>query len=259
MLNVIKKEWNVFIEYTKLQLMAYLEYPLNFLVGFVWTCVALIPMYFFWNALLTSGVDINYNQTTIILYYLFTIGFFYSGGFFKSLRQEIIKGTIVTTLVRKIRLENYFVYNAIATVLISRFLIGIVIVIAGIYFVGLQSLLGVLFFIFGLIIGATIYSILIAIGFWTGESWGYFYVTSIIINLVGGSIIPLDLFPIFWQKIIAYTPFSLMFYVPAKIYLGELTITPWLIFAYVAWAVVLYLILNKMISLGLKRFEQLGG
>lgn len=255
----IKNNIRIFKHYIYLELRNLYEYPLNFAVGIFWGVLSLIPAYFFW-AIIFSKVNIaNYDLTKMMLYYLFIQGLHYSGGMFNNIRRSIVQGDILKILTKKMTLELHFIFSIISTIIQINFLNIFIVTTIGLYFIGINALLGIVFFLFGLAIGSIVYSIVISMSFWTGESWGLFSVLGFIIGMCAGHVIPLDLFPKTLQTIFYLLPFNLMFYTPAKIFLGDIKIGIWLIATYVIWIIILYIILKIIIYFGLKRYEQLGG
>ena len=252
--------FRVFKEYFSQKFRSFAEYPLNFSISLFWALFSLLVFYFFWSLVFSRGTIVNYDLTKMILYYLFVLCLWYDFVLIKSLGRSIVEGDIMKTLVRKVNLEEHFMYTCLSSFIVWMLVPLFVILIVGLYFLGLSALFGILIFIAGMIIGTLIYSLLTCLSFWLGYVWSIFFIVDELIQLCSGSILPLDLFPHLFQiAVIEYLPFNLMFFVPAKVFLGDMTITWALIGKYLIWIIALYLVLKFVIKLGLKRYEQLGG
>lgn len=59
--------------------------------------------------------------------------------------------------------------------------------------------------------------------FWLDETWTMRAVFQIIVNFLSGAIIPMDFFPLWAQKVLAWTPFPALTYTPVKIFMGDLS------------------------------------
>jgi ABC-2 type transport system permease protein len=248
----------IFLEYFRNKLREYIEYPFNFMVGVIWLFIGLIPLYFFWGIIIGQGILTTYSFEKMFLYFLFVFGLYHTAFFYPWLAEEILSGKILKILVRKISVERHFIYSIITSTLLDRLGNIILILVAGLYFVGFNVILALIVYFFGLLLASIIYSILFSMSFWTGKTWGLGAGLSLIIELAAGSWLPLDLFPQQIQNIVYYLPFKFMFFIPGKIFLGDISITFELILQYLIWLIVLVLILKIVMKKGLKRYEQLG-
>ena len=252
--------FRVFKEYLLQDFRLWAEYPLNFGISLFWAIFGLIVVYFFWILVFDKATVQGYDIYKIVFYYFFVDCLFYNVMFVRPIQRVIINGDIIKNLVRKIRFEEYLFYKIISNFCVWHIVPIFALLVAGTYFLGVSAILGLLIFCFGLLIGVLIYSIIVSLSFWTGENWTIALLLDEIIIFFAGNAIPLDLFPS-WLYLIAtdYLPFNLMFFVPAKVFLGDMAITWALIGKYLIWIVALYLILRFMVKMGLKRYEQLGG
>ncbi len=252
--------FRVFQQYFSQKFRSFAEYPLNFSMTLFWSFFSLLVFYFFWSLVFSKGNVPNYNLSKIILYYLFVLGLQYNFDFVKDIRRSIIDGTIIQSIVRKISLEEYFIYRGLSNFFVWRLVPFFIVLIVGIYFLGVSALFGMLIFLLGVIVGILVYCLLISLSFWTGENWALSAIIDEIIVLSSGGILPLDLFPVFFQVLlIDYLPFNLMFFIPAKVFLGDIAVSGFLLIKYLLWILALYLILKFVVKRGLRKYEQLGG
>ena len=258
-LSEILCDLKILSKYIFIEFRVFFEYPLNFFLGIFWSFIGLIPMYFFWNLLTTEGTLTSYSTSTIMLYTMFVWGLFYGTNLFVNIRDEIVRGDIVKILVRNISLEKYFLFKLFARIIQYHLPIIIIYLIIGLIYIGPKSILGLVFFFLGLGIGLPLIAIIICLSFWTGKNWGFFYTTSMIIMFAGGQWIPLDLLPTTLQKVLLLLPFKYMYYIPAKLFIGEYNISFQLILGYIIYSILFYSLLKIIAHYGLQRYEQLGG
>ena len=71
--------------------------------------------------------------------------------------------------------------------------------------------------IMAFVLNATLSFLIGFMSFWITETWGIAAIRNILLSFLTGTVIPLDLFPQFLQKILLMLPFPYISYVPAKI------------------------------------------
>jgi len=235
-------------------------YPIRFVTNIFWLFFGFVPLFFLWYTISLSSNSLPYSLKEIIIYFLFTGGLYYNLGYLNKHFKVISTGEVSTSIIKPISLTNMYFYNFIADISISKIVNVILILIIGIFIMGVtNAFLGILFFILGLLIGSIFYVIMFFTMFWLRNNWGIKFSIDMLVTFCSGLWIPLDLFPIFWQNFVGYLPFKLMFFIPTKIFLGQFTITFWVILQYIIWFIVLYCIARLLEYLGLKGYEQLGG
>jgi len=252
--------FRVFKEYLLQAFRSWAEYSLNFGISLFWAVFGLIVVYFFWTLVFDKATIHGYDIYKIMFYYFFVDCMFYDVMFVRPIQRTIINGDIIKNLVRKIRFEEYLFYKIISIFCVWHIIPFFALLVAGTYFLGFSAVFGLVIFLLGLAIGVLVYSIVISLSFWTGENWAIALLLDKIIIFSAGNAIPLDLFPGWLYSVLTnYLPFNLMFFVPAKIFLGDMAITWVLIAKYLLWIFALYLVLRFMIKRGLRKYEQLGG
>ena len=60
------------------------------------------------------------------------------------------------------------------------------------------------------------------LAFWVENTYGIRFTVRVIMEVVGGAIIPLSFFPQILQKLFLLLPFSYLIYLPMRIYLGKI-------------------------------------
>jgi ABC-2 type transport system permease protein len=117
-------------------------------------------------------------------------------------------------------------------------------------FVGLVTVSLIFYFL--------IYFLTAMSSFWVTHGGNFIYATIIISNFLNGSVLPLDLFPEWYQAISIYLPFQYLIFVPIQAYLGNITNWPLTIILAFAWMAV-FILLNWVVwRLGVKKFEAVG-
>jgi ABC-2 type transport system permease protein len=123
---------------------------------------------------------------------------------------------------------------------------------------------GILFLLsalMGIWIG-TFFDLLIAIlAFWTINLWGLEVMKEAVVSFFSGALVPLILFPEWFQTVSLFLPFQAMVYVPVAIYTGILTGSEaWLaVGSQIIWAVLLFGLLRVLWSVAMKKVTIFGG
>jgi ABC-2 type transport system permease protein len=96
-----------------------------------------------------------------------------------------------------------------------------------------------------------------AIAFWVNDSKAAWFLYQKLVFLVGGMLLPLELFPALLARIAKFLPFWTMSYVPARLLSGHFE--PWLLLPQLLWLVVLMYLATVVFGLGQRRLEVVGG
>jgi ABC-2 type transport system permease protein len=96
-----------------------------------------------------------------------------------------------------------------------------------------------------------------AIAFWVNDSKAAWFLYQKLVFLVGGMLLPLELFPSVLARVSRVLPFWTMSYVPARLLSGHFD--PWLLLPQVAWLFVLMAGAAFVFGLGQRRLEVVGG
>jgi ABC-2 type transport system permease protein len=94
------------------------------------------------------------------------------------------------------------------------------------YLVLSVSLGHLLFFLLSMVLAALLqfflFEALSLLAFWVENTYGIRFIVRVIMEVVGGAIIPLSFFPQILQKLFLLLPFSYLIYLPMRIYLGKI-------------------------------------
>jgi ABC-2 type transport system permease protein len=99
------------------------------------------------------------------------------------------------------------------------------------------------------------------IGFWFLEVTSLLYVVNILNFFISGQMLPLDLLPPFWARLLKALPFQYLAYFPATVFLGKVQGRDLVsgLLAEAAWAVFFIALARVLYRLGLRRYSAFGG
>ena len=97
--------------------------------------------------------------------------------------------------------------------------------------------------------------------FWLINVWSIVTIKNVFINVLSGSMFPLWFMPEWMEGVLAFTPFSSIYFTPVQIYLGELGYAEIAqkCLIQIVWIVLIYLIGNIMWERGKKKLVVQGG
>ena len=98
------------------------------------------------------------------------------------------------------------------------------------------------------------------LSFWVENTYGIRFTMRVIMEVVGGAIIPLSLFPQILQKIFLLLPFPFLIYLPMRIYLGKIPMgqLPGEFLKEAAWIVGLALLNMIVWKKGIRQYVAMG-
>jgi ABC-2 type transport system permease protein len=95
-----------------------------------------------------------------------------------------------------------------------------------------------------------------ALAFWQHEAKGAWFLYQKLVFILGGMLLPLQMFPGWLESAAWASPFWTMSYAPARLAAGFME--PWLLLGQVAWLVVLYGAAVAAFSAGERRMQEVG-
>ena len=240
-------------------------YRLNMLMWRVRQIFVFLVPFFIWKSVLSQGGDIYGYSLPAIMTYLFGTTILRSlvmGSRTIDLGWMINSGGLTIPLMRPINIFSLFFTRDLAD---KIFNLGFMFLeLPLIYFVFhppiyLQANLAILLSA----VCSTLVAILIyfyiniifgSLAFWTRDIWAPRFLLMVIMEFATGAMFPLDMLPGIWQKILLWTPFPYLLYVPLKTYLGS---GPHLIFG-IFWAIALGILAKLIWNKGIKSYEAEG-
>jgi ABC-2 type transport system permease protein len=213
-------------------------YRVNFFMEILSGILSSLIVIFLWIAIFRSaGREIigGYSLGEMVTYLL-------GGGLINSFilttaenpetSQTIQDGTLSTYLIQPINAYGIWFFRDLGskTFLFVLGLLGYLIVFFffGRYLVFSPSPEYLFFFLISLALASLLQFFLFQglslLSFWMENTYGIRFTMRVVMEVVGGAIIPLSFFPQVLQKIFMLLPFPFLIYLPMKIYLGKIPI-----------------------------------
>lgn len=240
-------------------------YRLNMLMWRVRQIFVFLIPFFIWKSVLGQGGEIYGYAFPAIMTYLFGTTVLRSlvmGSRTIDLGWMINSGGLTIPLMRPINIFRFFFVRDLADKLFNLGFMFIELPIIILIFhppVFLQT--NPLFLLYAICSG--LLAILIyfyiniifgSLGFWSRDVWAPRFLLMVIMEFATGAMFPLDMLPLVWQKIILFTPFPYLLYVPLKIYLGQsYGLLPQFI-----WVIILGLLTKYIWQKGIRSYEAEG-
>lgn len=245
-----------------------LEYRFNFILKLVSGIVPLLVQVFIWTSVFNFNniTDMfGYDKLKLLVYVAIATGTakLLSIDNHERIAREIKMGELNFYIIKPLNHMLYWLSSELGSKVFYGLFLTIVFSVISITILKitlLQILLGCIMVLFSIILNFLIFYLISLLSFWFIEISSIFTAVNMIIIFVGGGVIPLDL--ILGRYVVwSISPFSLMFYVPIKMFVQPMTlyyIGIESLFA-VAWIVILLLICNIILNRGLKKYVAVGG
>lgn len=230
--------------------------------------VFLVP-FFIWHAVLGQGGEIYGYSFAAIMTYLFGTTILRSlvmGSRTIDLGWMINSGALTIPLMRPFGIFRFFFTRDLADKLfnMSFILIEIPLILwvlhppvfiqTNLYsiclFFGTLILAIFLFFFINIIFGS--------LAFWSRDVWAPRFLLMVIMEFATGAMFPLDMLPLVWQKIMLFTPFPYLLYVPLKAYLGQDQSLGLHLVVGLTWTAVLGVLTHFVWKKGMRSYESEG-
>ena len=233
------KLWHVF----KLVWIERMAYRMNFLLEILSGIVSSLIIVFLWLAIYRSSGHLHIGGYSIREMVTYLLG----GGLINTFilttaenpetSQSIQEGTLSNLLIKPLSPYGIWFVRDLGTktFLFSVGLIGYAVVFFFFreYVILTQSSFIYGLFILSLILAALlqflIFEALSLLAFWVENTYGIRFTMRVIMEVVGGAIIPLSFFPPMVQKIFMLFPFHYLIYLPMRIYLAKIDVSQLLI------------------------------
>ena len=212
-----------------------------------------------------DGVTMSMVTTNFVLSLcldaVFTMNDFY-------LPNRIRNGSIATELLLPISFKGRMLADNMGQAAFKLIFHFIPALIVSVLIVGINapaSLPMLVLFIISALLGyGVLWSISFAVqmcAFWLINVWSIVTIKNVFINVLSGSMFPLWFMPEWMEGVLAFTPFSSIYFTPVQIYLGELGYAEIAqkCLIQIVWIVLIYLIGNIMWERGKKKLVVQGG
>lgn len=251
-----------------------LVYKINFLMSQFRNLMQFVLLFFLWDAIFSApGKELFGYDRSHMLTYIFAVLVVRSlvpSAKIAEVAGEIARGDLSNYLIKPVNYFKYWITRDISGKLLNitftlvEFIILFILLKPNIFFQGnliylSASLVAIVLAMFLYIL---LYFIVGAIPFWMPEmAWGsQFLFIVVLTEFLSGSIFPIDIFPVFWQKIMLFLPFPYLIFFPIKVYLGTLSYSDILmgLSTSAVWVIILTLLMKKIWSAGLKVYQAVG-
>lgn len=265
---MLKKYFLIF----KIQFLSFLEYRANLAVTFLIKVGIFVTFIFIWRRIYEQGGDLGgYSLQGLIFYYLFVqvLDGLYSSRVAGTLRDHILSGRLSHKLVKPFSLNFYYLTLHIARVLSeSGFYIPLSLPVLFLC-PDIASVLNInvisasqftITILFSILLGFNIFFLAGVTSFWMKESSGLHMAIKNIGKFFNGGLIPIDLLPVFFAKIVYLTPYPYLIYFPIKILMEELDRSTFLrsLTVMIFWTVLLTFVNLFLWKKGLRKYESVG-
>jgi ABC-2 type transport system permease protein len=226
----------VYKQVFKLGLSKSLQYRANYHLGLVSIIFPLIMQIFLWKGMFAAAngkLVFGYTFPEMLMYAFFAclLAKILSVNYVYEINEDIKNGGLAKYIVRPInyRLYTFFGYlgEKVSIFLYSFVFILLVYVIGNIYSNGFISVVRFAIFILilclSIILNFLIYYMVSGLGFWMKDASGVIFITNLVGNIISGGIFPLDIFPLYIQKLLKLLPFAYTNYFSTSILCGTIT------------------------------------
>lgn len=215
------------------------DFYLNAFAGFF---VQIGLLYVLWKSIFaeSGGTEIaGYTFHQMVLYYVVTIliGKFVRGSDYDGrMAAEIYSGELTRYLLQPV---DYFSIKfaqrtgelTTAVVQLALFSIAVPLLFdfdAELSLTPVHLAMCLVMVIFASVFHFTLFLPAEGVAFWADNVWSLNVMGRIIVSVLGGTMLPIALFPEWAQSILSYTPFPYLFYLPANILFGKVSAGEWL-------------------------------
>lgn len=258
------------VQLARMQFNQYNIYKSNFYLFTLNRIVEIVVYIFVWQAIYNQTGDAGgFSISQMITYYILATAFssIATWGINETMSHSIRNGNINKELLNPISyFKYYFGVNlgelAFATV------VGIaVFVVCAIFWELvlpanlLDFILCVIVILLGIPITFFIQMIVGTAGFYTNSIWGMQILRKAVIKIFSGIIVPITLYPIWFQNLSMFLPFKELIYTPINIWLGQTMYSEvfFIIIKQIIWGIILYVIAKLFFNHAVKNITINGG
>ncbi len=193
--------------------------------------IKLFTLYYFWSAVYENKTEVGSLTLEMMLTYMVIALLLeqYVSGAGNELAQLIKQGNVALELMKPYHLLDKLAAMDLGQKLSSSVRTAIPLFLFAIFFIGIQFpkspeslFLFLLSMVLGVLIGTQLDFIIGILAFWTVNIWGMRVLREAVIQFCSGALVPLSLYPEWFQNISMFLPFQAMVYVPVSIYTGAI-------------------------------------
>ncbi len=265
-MSLLRKYW----EMLKVQIKLETSYAAWYWAGTFAIIVKLCTVYYFWTAVYENKETVGTLSLSNMLTYMVVAMLLeqYVSGVGNNLARMIKQGDIAMELMKPYHLLDKLVAMDIGQKISNSIRTTIPMLLFATWFVGNtlpQSLESFALFmisvVLGILIGTQLDLIIGILAFWTVNVWGLRLLRDSIIQFCSGALVPLSLYPQWFQEISMFLPFQSMVYIPVSIYTGSISGTQ----AYMAiatqfvWFIFIAILVRFIWAFAIRKITIFGG
>lgn len=208
-----------------------LTYRGNILLTLLGNVVYCLVSYSLWNAIFgASSVEtingMTFSDTVVYLSFANALYSIIDCNIVWGIYNEITSGNIVFNLTKPYDYQLYWMFrrlgrcvNLFCITFLPTFVIVYLISGKGIVF-GINCLFFAISLLLSIAVSFSIDFIVGTLCFFTQSVWGINVVKNVIVMFFSGAVVPLDFFPDYLEKVVAFLPFQTIYNSPLKILIG---------------------------------------
>ena len=261
-------------KYLHVSLTAILEsaaYPNKFFTLTILNAATVFVFFLIWRSILADKSEIlGYTLPSLITYYTITYLAKYltvSGQVAKILSEGIHAGKLSFFLIKPISFNSYAFIKTLTEKIIKSITPAIIVIFLTIFFNQFflapsitNFILFLISLIFASLINYFIYALIGACAFWIIKISGLRSILGRLIDILNGSLFPLDFLPATFTKFTYWLPFRSMHYLPVSLYINRTSATEGLpqIGIQIIWVIILYYLYKQVWKKGVKHYDAVG-
>ena len=252
-----------------------MAYRGDFLIGTVLRFLPMITTILLWRAVYAgsgkashAGFDFNEMIAYLLLVHVSRM-FSSMPNLAAGIARDIREGTLKRYLVQPVDLIGYLisyrVAHKVAYIVTSALPYGLLFFLCRGYFErfpdGSTCAAYLLSLVLAFLVGFFFEVCVGMVGFWFLEVTSLLYIVMTLNFFISGQMLPLNLLPQPWFKLLTFLPFQYMAYFPAVVFLGKIQ-GPDLVaglIAEAAWALAFMILARVLYRVGLRRYSAYGG
>jgi len=254
-----------YIQVFAVTLKEYFAYRLNFVLWRLRVVLSTLVTLFLWLGVFDSRLSFgSYSKEQMVSYLLFSslVTAFISSSRVSNLAYEIQSGGIMNLLLKPFSIFGYYAATDAADKLINSFF-GVIEFTLIVFFFKIHLVIPqqigwvLLFLISAVCISFSINLMLSFVGFWTPEVWAPRFLFMMLVTFVSGAYFPLDLLPPLAYRILLFTPFPYLYFLPTKILINGIQPAYFVqqLICSIGWAIGLFYLARFMWKKGIKDFS----
>lgn len=254
-----------YIQVFKVTLKEYFAYRLNFVLWRLRMVLSTLVTLFLWLGVFDTRSSFgSYTKERLLSYLLFSslVTAFIASSRISGLAYEIQSGGIMNLLLKPLSIFGYYAStdaaDKLTNVFFGLFEFCIIIYFFKIPLVAPQQIGWFLVFLTCAVCISFSFNLMLSfIGFWTPEVWAPRFLFMMLVTFVSGAYFPLDLLPPLVYRILLFTPFPYLYFLPTKILIDGIQNAYFIqqVFSAVGWALGLFYLARLMWRRGIKDFS----